>query len=214
MYDYIVNSGPVDEDIAREIMKDIASALSYLHSKNIVHRDIKPENFLLFKSPSSSKNTVKLCDFGLAIEASEELTEVCGSPSYVAPEVLRMDGYGLPADIWSCGVVMYVLLCQFAPFYGNTSNKLFACIMDGKYDFPAPYWDNISSLSRHLIAKMLVEQERRITAEQVLLHPWFDEVSTMAAESVGRPVLKLSFTACYCFTLPLLPLEQSAKIFS
>ncbi|XP_065052669.1 serine/threonine-protein kinase DCLK1-like [Rhopilema esculentum] len=176
LYDYIINTQEVDEDKSRFVMYDIVSAVNYLHSKKIVHRDIKPENFLIFPTNEGSKKIVKLCDFGLAVDARQILTEVCGSPSYVAPEVLRMQNYGLPVDIWSCGIVLYILLCHFPPFYGESTKKLFSKIMRGNYDFPSPYWDDISENAKDLITRMLVvKDDRRIKSEEVVRHPWFNE---------------------------------------
>ena len=163
-------------------MYDIVSAVNYLHSKKIVHRDIKPENFLIFPTNEGGKKIVKLCDFGLAVDARQILTEVCGSPSYVAPEVLRMQNYGLPVDIWSCGIVLYILLCHFPPFYGESTKKLFSKIMRGNYDFPSPYWDDISDNAKDLITRMLVvKDDRRIKSEEVVRHPWFNEVCMFSA---------------------------------
>lgn len=179
LYDHIVNLQGPDERTARYIANDIANAVHYLHALRIVHRDIKPENFLVFYLPNGEV-TVKLCDFGLAMDARQFLTEVCGSPSYVAPEVLRMENYGLPVDIWSCGIVFYVLLCHFPPFYADNTRRLFSNIMKGSFDFPSPYWDDISGSAKDLVTKMLVlRADKRLTAEEIVSHPWFAEVSKL-----------------------------------
>lgn len=176
LYDFIIKTQEPEEDKARMIARDIANAVSYLHAKNIVHRDIKPENFLVFPS-SNGGQTVKLCDFGLAVDARQVLTEVCGSPSYVAPEVLRMENYGLPVDIWSCGVVFYILLCHFPPFYAENTRKLFNKIMKGNFDFPSPYWDDISDDAKDLVTRMLVlKPEQRLTASAMRSYQWLQEV--------------------------------------
>ena len=176
MYDHIINRKEIDEQEASCILIDITNAVKYLHEMQIVHRDIKPENFLLFQLPNG-ENTVKLCDFGLAADARQLLTEVCGSPSYVAPEVLRMENYGLPVDIWSCGIVTYVLLCHFPPFFADDTRQLFRKIIKGNYDFPSPYWDNISDDAKDLVSQMLImNTDNRIKAKDVLLHPWLQKV--------------------------------------
>ena len=166
----------MDEEKVRSVAMDISNAVQYLHAMQLVHRDIKPENFLIFTLPNG-KNIVKLCDFGLAIDARQLLTEVCGSPSYVAPEVLRMENYGLPVDIWSCGVVYYIMLCHFPPFYADGTRKLFQKIIKGSYDFPSPYWDEVSENAKDLISRMLVlNADERLTAKEVSSHPWLSQV--------------------------------------
>ena len=177
LYDYIINTQEADEGRARCVINDIANAVHYLHGMKIVHRDIKPENFLIFPLPNG-EHVVKLCDFGLAVDARQTITEVCGSPSYVAPEVLRMENYGLPVDIWSCGVVFYILLCHFPPFYAENTRKLFQKIMKGNFDFPSPYWDDVSESAKDLISRMLVlNTDRRLQAEEMISHPWLQEVN-------------------------------------
>ena len=185
LYDFIINASEIPEGIAKGVTLDISNAVNYLHSKNIVHRDIKPENFLLFPA-ANDRITVKLCDFGLAIEAEEPLTEICGSPSYVAPEILHMHNYGLPVDIWSCGVVIYILLCQFPPFRGETNKELFRKIKNGKYEYVSPYWDDITENAKDIVSKMLeINPDRRLTAKEVANHPWL-KVRTVITIIISR----------------------------
>ncbi|MCL4141815.1 UNVERIFIED_CONTAM: hypothetical protein GTU68_053263 [Idotea baltica] len=156
------------------MLQDLASALHYLHQRNIVHRDIKPEN-LLVEIGESGETRLKLGDFGLAVEVLEPLHTVCGTPTYVAPEILAESGYGLKVDIWATGVITYILLCGFPPFVSATNNQeeLFDQILHGYYEFHSPYWDDVSLSAKELIVNMIqVEQEKRFTASQVLSHTW------------------------------------------
>ena len=190
MYDHIINTNEPNEAKACDIVKDIANALQYLHSMQIVHRDIKPENFLIFHRPDGGE-IIKLCDFGLAVHTRQLLIEICGSPSYVAPEVLRRDKYGLPVDIWSFGVVSYILISHIPPFYADNTRRLFQKILKGTYEFPSPYWDNISESGKNLIERMLTfKPDKRIKIAEVISHPWMHEVSNLLKESTF-PVSKL-----------------------
>lgn len=154
---------------------NLANALSYLHSLNIVHRDVKPENLLIFQHQDGSKS-LKLADFGLAVELKEDkIFEVCGTPTYVAPEILSESGYGLKVDVWAAGVIVYILLCGFPPFANddNDQDDLFDQILSGHFEFKKPYWDEISNAPKELISKMLIpDPDLRFSARQVMDHPW------------------------------------------
>eukprot|EP01013_Petalomonas_cantuscygni_P000412 TRINITY_DN1041_c0_g1_i2.p1 TRINITY_DN1041_c0_g1~~TRINITY_DN1041_c0_g1_i2.p1 ORF type:complete len:337 (+),score=30.76 TRINITY_DN1041_c0_g1_i2:133-1143(+) len=175
---------------AAAIARSMLLALEYLHSHGICHRDLKPEN-LLFKSPKSAtgvplEQQVKISDFGLArIKDDGALMKTaCGSPNYVAPEVLAQDpkGYGTACDMWSFGVILYVLLCGFCPFYHENISTLFRLICDGSYSFPSPYWDNVSAEAKDLVTKLLVvSPAQRLTPPQALQHPWFAKSQTQTA---------------------------------
>jgi calcium/calmodulin-dependent protein kinase I len=138
----------------------------------IVHRDLKPEN-LLYGS-ADEKAIIKITDFGLARCITDELaTTACGTPGYVAPEILNGTGYGREVDYWSIGVILYIMLCGFPPFYEESNQKLFEMIKGGTYDFPSPYWDEISDMAKDLIKQILVvDPKKRMTAEEILNHPW------------------------------------------
>jgi calcium/calmodulin-dependent protein kinase I len=126
---------------------------------------------------------LKLADFGLAqlIQPSEMMHATCGTPSYVAPEVLSKDskkGYGKEVDMWSIGVILYILLCGFPPFYDEDNSILFSAIRKGEYDFPTPYWDSVSEEAKDLVSKLLVvDPAMRLTAQQTLIHPWLKSTS-------------------------------------
>ena len=154
----------------------------YLHSLNICHRDIKPENLLICDDSQCNGRILKLGDFGLAVLLSpgHKLFTVCGTPNYVAPEILAEKGYDHAVDIWAAGVIAYVLLCGFPPFvsHDNNQDELFDQILQGRYEFTQPYWDHISSSARDLITHMLqVDLNKRFSAQQVMNHPWLSSVS-------------------------------------
>ncbi|CAN7939634.1 unnamed protein product, partial [Ixodes hexagonus] len=177
LFDAIAAASKFPEAEAGCLVWQLGSALGYLHSLAVVHRDIKPENLLV------GRGVLKLADFGLAVEmprSGERLFTVCGTPTYVAPEILAETGYGLEVDVWAMGVIMYILLCGFPPFVSQSSNQdeLFDQILSGRFEFMSPYWDDISASAKELIQGMLqVDLKERFTAEQVLRHPWLECVS-------------------------------------
>uniref|UniRef100_A0A3B4VBJ8 Serine/threonine-protein kinase DCLK2 n=1 Tax=Seriola dumerili TaxID=41447 RepID=A0A3B4VBJ8_SERDU len=181
LFDAITSSAKYTERDASIMVYNLAGALKYLHSMNIVHRDIKPENLLVFEYPDGTKS-LKLGDFGLATVVEGPLYTVCGTPTYVAPEIIAESGYGLKVDIWAAGVITYILLCGFPPFRSesNLQEDLFDQILLGRLDFPSPYWDNITDSAKELIGKMLqVNMEARYTAQDVLSHPWVTDDAVM-----------------------------------
>ncbi|XP_039658006.1 serine/threonine-protein kinase DCLK2 isoform X1 [Perca fluviatilis] len=181
LFDAITSSAKYTERDAGVMVYNLAGALKYLHSTNIVHRDIKPENLLVFEYPDGTKS-LKLGDFGLATVVEGPLYTVCGTPTYVAPEIISESGYGLKVDIWAAGVITYILLCGFPPFRSesNLQEDLFEQILMGRLDFPSPYWDNITDSAKELIGKMLqVNAEARYTAQDILSHPWVTDDAVM-----------------------------------
>ncbi|XP_042558996.1 serine/threonine-protein kinase DCLK2 isoform X1 [Clupea harengus] len=174
LFDAITSSTKYTETDASVMVFNLAGALKYLHRMSIVHRDIKPENLLVCEYPDGTKS-LKLGDFGLATVVEGPLHTVCGTPTYVAPEIIAEAGYGLKVDIWAAGVITYILLCGFPPFRSenNLQEDLFDQILLGRLEFPTPYWENISASAKELIGHMLqVNVEARFTAEDVLIHPW------------------------------------------
>ncbi|XP_018022997.1 MAP kinase-activated protein kinase 2 [Hyalella azteca] len=170
---------------AATVVRDIASSLHHLHMLNIAHRDLKPENLLY---TSQDENAVlKLTDFGFAKEtfSKESLQTPCYTPYYVAPEVLGPEKYDKSCDIWSLGVIMYILLCGFPPFYSNhgqaISPGMKKRIRTGQYNFPNPEWKNVSNDAKELIRGMLCTQpERRLTIDDVMRHKWIMEHTSVA----------------------------------
>ncbi|KAK2581665.1 hypothetical protein KPH14_002163 [Odynerus spinipes] len=174
LFDAIAAATKFSEAEASVMIGHLTSALAYLHSHHIVHRDVKPEN-LLVEMDGSHVRCLKLGDFGLAQVVRENLYTVCGTPTYVAPEILAETGYGLKIDVWAAGVILYILLCGFPPFVSpeNEQEELFERILSGQYEFTSPYWDTISDSAKQLISNMLQAQpELRFSAEDVLDHPW------------------------------------------
>jgi calcium-dependent protein kinase len=184
LFERIIEMGSFSEKQAGSIIKQLVSAVSYLHSHGIVHRDLKPEN-ILFLAPKDLQ--IKLIDFGLATKIpppGKFLTEKVGTPYYVSPQVLS-GSYNEKADVFSCGVIMYTILCGYPPFYGDTDAEILKRIRAGKYTFPDQEWAAITPDAKDLINKMLTyEPEKRLSAEKSLKHFWLENVSTMDEKSV------------------------------
>uniref|UniRef100_A0A3Q0SFJ2 non-specific serine/threonine protein kinase n=1 Tax=Amphilophus citrinellus TaxID=61819 RepID=A0A3Q0SFJ2_AMPCI len=189
LFDAITSSTKYSERDSSAMVFNLAGAIKYLHRMNIVHRDIKPENLLVCEYPDGTKS-LKLGDFGLATVVEGPLYTVCGTPTYVAPEIIAETGYGLKVDIWAAGVITYILLCGFPPFRSenNVQEELFDQILRGKLEFPSPDWDTISLPAKMLISQMLqVNVDARFTAEEVLSHPW---VTVRTLRHVNTSVLQ------------------------
>lgn len=173
LFDRIVSKTSYSEKEARDLIKILLETLAYMHGQGIVHRDLKPENLLLCSETDDSD--IKIADFGFAKNVAE-LTEketACGTPGYVAPEILRGARYGCEVDIWSMGVICYVLLAGYPPFYDEDQKKLFKKIKEGRYYFHEEYWANTSPEAMDLIKMMLcVDQSKRWKAAELLEHPW------------------------------------------
>ncbi|XP_041914691.1 calcium/calmodulin-dependent protein kinase type II subunit beta isoform X13 [Alosa alosa] len=189
----LVTGGELFEDIvAREYyseadashcIQQILEAVLHCHQMGVVHRDLKPENLLL---ASKCKNAaVKLADFGLAIEVQGDQQAwfgFAGTPGYLSPEVLRKEAYGKPVDIWACGVILYILLVGYPPFWDEDQHKLYQQIKAGAYDFPSPEWDTVTPEAKNLINQMLtINPAKRINAQEALKHPWVCQRSTVAS---------------------------------
>jgi len=176
LFDAIVNKGSYSESDAAKIIKQILEAILHVHNHGIAHRDLKPENLLLVHGDNGD-DIIKIADFGLSKDfGQEQLQTSCGTPDYVAPEVLLGEPYDMAVDIWSIGVISYVLLCGFPPFYGESQKELFENIMNGTYDFPDPEWTDVSEGAKDFIKKILiVDPEKRATAEECLHDEWVKE---------------------------------------
>jgi serine/threonine protein kinase len=177
------------ESDARLIFKQLISGVKYLHDIGIVHRDLKLENLLL--ATKGDVKTIKIADFGLAKKyGHSQLSTICGTPQYVAPEVIRGGStpytYGTECDLWSCGIILFILLAGYPPFYDDSEPRLFRKIRAGKYNMQDPVWDLISDEAKDLIAKLLeVEPEKRLNVNQVLEHAWMKEEEKKNLKNLG-----------------------------
>jgi len=199
LYEEIVKRKTFSEKDAAEITRQLCEALAYLHERGIVHRDLKLENLLLKKKGSFE---IKLADFGLSkLYSGQALQTACGTPFYVAPDVLLGTGYGPAVDMWSVGVLIYVLLSGRLPFAADSDAELFRLIIAGNLVWKSPQFDTVSADAKDLISKLIVvEPDTRYTAKQALQHPWIKKngsanavhgsmqqnLKTLSAESKAR----------------------------
>lgn len=188
LFDSIVAKGNYSEADAAATTKAINDAIMYLHGQGIAHRDLKPENLLYERKGSQGVGTglLKVTDFGLAKIGTKgtpiRMHTACGTPGYVAPEVLKMEEYGLAVDVWSMGVILYILLCGFPPFYHEDTAQLYKLIKKGEYDFPEEYWGNISEEAKGLVRAMLtVDPKRRITCAEIAKSTWLNGAASERA---------------------------------
>ncbi|XP_015365966.1 PREDICTED: calcium/calmodulin-dependent protein kinase type 1 isoform X3 [Diuraphis noxia] len=180
LFDRIVQKGSYTEKDAAHLIRQVLGAVDYMHEQGVVHRDLKPENLLYYSTDDDSK--IMISDFGLSkIEDSGVMATACGTPGYVAPEVLAQKPYGKAVDVWSIGVISYILLCGYPPFYDENDANLFAQILKGEFEFDSPYWDDISDSAKNFIRQLMcVDADKRYTCREALAHPW---ISGNAASS-------------------------------
>nr|XP_008300218.1 PREDICTED: calcium/calmodulin-dependent protein kinase type II subunit alpha [Stegastes partitus] len=183
LFEDIVAREYYSEADASHCIQQILEAVLHCHQMGVVHRDLKPENLLL--ASKSKGAAVKLADFGLAIEVEGDQQAwfgFAGTPGYLSPEVLRKDPYGKAVDLWACGVILYILLVGYPPFWDEDQHRLYQQIKAGAYDFPSPEWDTVTPEAKDLINKMLtINPAKRITAAEALKHPWISHRSTVAS---------------------------------
>ncbi|KAK3211342.1 hypothetical protein Dsin_016048 [Dipteronia sinensis] len=189
LFDRIVKIGQYSEKEAAKLLKTIVGVIECCHSLGVMHRDLKPENFLFLSSDDDS--ALKATDFGLSVfyKPGETFSDVVGSPYYVAPEILCKH-YGPEADVWSAGVILYILLSGVPPFWAETEMGIFRQILKGKIDFESEPWPSISDSAKDLIQKMLDRSpKRRITAHEVLCHPWIVDDNVAPDKPIDSAVL-------------------------
>uniref|UniRef100_A0A8C9SZA3 Calcium/calmodulin-dependent protein kinase IGb n=1 Tax=Scleropages formosus TaxID=113540 RepID=A0A8C9SZA3_SCLFO len=172
LFDRILDRGVYTEKDASLVIRQVLHGVSYLHKNGIVHRDLKPENLLYFSQDENSK--IMISDFGLSkMEDNGIMSTACGTPGYVAPEVLAQKPYSKAVDCWSIGVITYILLCGYPPFYEETETRLFSKIMKAQYEFDSPFWDDISDSAKDFIRNMMQKNPKmRYAPDQALRHPW------------------------------------------
>uniref|UniRef100_A0A803Y7Y0 Calcium/calmodulin-dependent protein kinase type 1G n=1 Tax=Meleagris gallopavo TaxID=9103 RepID=A0A803Y7Y0_MELGA len=174
LFDRILERGVYTEKDASVVIHQVLTAVKYLHENGIVHRDLKPENLLYLTPEENSK--IMITDFGLSkMEQNGIMSTACGTPGYVAPEVLAQKPYSKAVDCWSIGVITYILLCGYPPFYEETESKLFEKIKEGYYEFESPFWDDISESAKDFIRHLLEKNpDTRFSCEEALRHPWIN----------------------------------------
>ncbi|XP_043944195.1 calcium/calmodulin-dependent protein kinase type 1D [Protopterus annectens] len=194
LFDRIVEKGFYTEKDASTLIRQVLDAVYYLHKMGIVHRDLKPENLLYYSPHEESK--IMISDFGLSkMEGTGDvMSTACGTPGYVAPEVLAQKPYSKAVDCWSIGVIAYILLCGYPPFYDENDSKLFEQILKAEYEFDSPYWDDISDSAKDFIARLMEKDPaKRYTCDQALRHPWIagdTALSKNIHESVSAQIRK------------------------
>lgn len=178
LFQRIVEADHFSERQAADTIRPVVDALHYCHALNVAHRDLKPENLLYAsKDPGA---VIKISDFGLARFVSDSnMTTMCGTPGYVAPEIIIGKGYDKAVDYWSVGVILYIMLCGSPPFYSENNNELFDLIVKGKFDFPSPAWDSISNEAKDYIKGLLtIDPHKRLNYERAIQHPWLNGKSS------------------------------------
>ena len=184
LFDRIVSRSFYNEKDARDLCKILLEAMVHIHDRKIAHRDLKPENLLLVNEQDNC--LIKIADFGFAKRCESEncLTTQCGTPGYVAPEILMSLPYGTKADMWSIGVILYILLGGYPPFIENNQRDLFRKIKNGQYEFHSDYWDNVSKEAKKLISSLLVVNSvKRYDAKDALSNQWITKVDASLAKN-------------------------------
>ncbi|XP_006630769.1 caM kinase-like vesicle-associated protein [Lepisosteus oculatus] len=179
VFDWILDQGYYSERDTSNVIRQVMEAVAYLHSLRIVHRNLKLENLVYYNRLKNSK--IVISDFHLAKLENGLIKDPCGTPEYLAPEVVGRQRYGRPVDCWAIGVIMYILLSGNPPFYDETDDEdyenhdknLFRKILAGNYEFDSPYWDDISDSAKELVARLMeVDQDQRLTAQEAINHEW------------------------------------------
>ncbi|CAL1546399.1 unnamed protein product [Lymnaea stagnalis] len=188
LFDECVIKESFKENDVRKLLVQILEGLAYLHDNNIVHLDLKPQNILLTKP--FPEGEIKICDLGFACltNTGEDIRDIIGTPDYVAPEVLDYEPLNIQTDMWSLGVLTYVMLTACSPFAGESQQETFCNITQVKLDFPDDLFADINSLAKDFIEKLLVKKPRdRLTARQCLDHPWLKDLKTTMSINVPSP---------------------------
>lgn len=178
VFDWILDQGYYSERDTSNVMRQVLEAVAYLHSQKIVHRNLKLENLVYYNRLKHSK--IVISDFQLAKLENGLIRDPCGTPEYLAPEMVGRQRYGRPVDLWAIGVIMYILLSGNPPFYDDgdededsRDKNLFIKILSGDYEFDSPYWDDISDSAKSLVASLMeVDQDQRLTAQEAIRHEW------------------------------------------
>jgi serine/threonine protein kinase len=193
LFDRVVQKSYYNEKEARDVCLIIFSAINYCHTKKVAHRDLKPENLLL--TSESDDSDIKIADFGFAkrVKGPKTLTTQCGTPGYVAAEILEGKPYDTQADMWSIGVIVYILLGGYPPFIEQNQRTLFRKIRKGQYEFHEEYWGQVSDDAKDLIRNLLVvDPDKRFTSDDALANKWIGaDANTLAALDLGTNLAEL-----------------------
>jgi len=193
LFDRIVSKSFYNEKEARDVCKILFEAIGYCHSKQVAHRDLKPENLLLRSEDNDSE--IKIADFGFAKKCltPNSLTTQCGTPGYVAPEILEGVAYDTKSDMWSLGVIVYILLGGYPPFIEQNQRELFRKIRKGQYEFHEEYWGAVSDEAKDLISSLLtVQPSKRLSASESLRHKWMvQDASVLEEQDLGTNLSEL-----------------------
>lgn len=193
LFDFIAEKENLVESEAIEFMKQILEGLAFMHSKNIAHFDLKPENVMLSDKVSPHPK-IKLIDFGLAhrFQQGEEYRSTSGTPQYIAPEAINCEPLSTAADMWSIGVITYILLSGFSPFQGETDQETLRNIIAMNYEFDARHFSMTTSMAKDFIQKLLVKNPaERMTAEECLLHPWIKPITRKQVDNRNRSSINM-----------------------
>lgn len=196
LFDRIVERGSYSERDAAAAFRQIVQGLKYLHENNVIHGDLKPENLLYLTKDEES--ILKIADFGLSKMITPNIMKmsICGTPSYSAPELLEGKMYDYSADMWSSGVILFILIGGYEPFYAPTDEKIFARILRNQWKFDSPFWDNISSNCKDLVSALLVRDPvKRMSAPEVLKQHWVLGIAAKEEQIVGATERLKSFNA-------------------
>jgi calcium-dependent protein kinase len=196
LFDRISSLGYFSEELAARIIAQILSAITYCHDRNIVHCDLKPEN-ILFENNSEYSN-IKVIDFETSqyLNKSKGLRKMAGSRYYIAPEVLKRK-YDEKCDVWSIGVMLYIMLCGYPPFQGRTHDEVIKNVLIGKHSYYSPEWDSISHRAKNLIDRMLTyDPSKRIPARHALKHAWLNPANTAQELQFDRVLSNLRAFSC------------------
>lgn len=193
LFDFIAEKEALSEEDAIFFLEQILKGVAYIHSKNIAHFDLKPENIMLLQKDVPHPK-IKIIDFGLAqkFEDGAEFKSLCGTPQYIAPEVINYEPLGPSTDMWSIGVITYILLSGLSPFQGETDAETLSNVVSGTYEFDARYFKDTSDMAKEFIQQLLVKDPRdRMTAVECLIHPWIKPLTRKQAANRSRSSINI-----------------------
>uniref|UniRef100_A0A8C5QR27 Protein kinase domain-containing protein n=1 Tax=Leptobrachium leishanense TaxID=445787 RepID=A0A8C5QR27_9ANUR len=193
LFDFIAEKEALSEEEAIEFLEQILKGVAYMHSRHIAHFDLKPENIMLLEKDVPHPK-IKIIDFGLAqkIEDDAVFKSLCGTPQYIAPEVINYEPLGPPTDMWSIGVITYILLSGLSPFQGETDEETLTNVVNGNYEFDDRFFKDTSTMGKDFIRQLLVkEPQDRLTAVECLIHPWIKPLTRKQAMNRSRSSINM-----------------------